>query len=168
MFAVGNNIFCVEEKNTRGNPYEIRVVRSCSSKVMKFWMRQVVPMFVVVLVSGMMEVSYWCPILSLFTCKTFHLFESCWSLNVEKAFVFSDGLNLNMVDLKQSKNEVKMQRKSIQLPGVVGLVHVKELNMALCVTQNRCLYQVVAKVEATAKSSRHFLLVRICLKPILG
>lgn len=168
MFTVGNNIFWLDEiqsvtdekvLETPDDSHDIKVVRSYSSKVMEFWMTK--NMFVVVLVSGVMEVNYLCPLLNIVSCKRFYLFESCWSFNMERICVFSDGMNLNVIQLKQSKNEVEMQRKTIQLPGVVGLMYVKELNRMFCVTENRGIYQMSVTMEGKSRESRQFLMVII-------
>lgn len=162
MFSVGNNIFWVDE-GTGTDDYEIRIVRNCSSKVKNFWLTKAFPMFVVVLVSGVMDVNYLCPVLGLISHKRFYLFENCWCFNMEPNCVYSDGMTLNMIELKQGKKGIEMQRKSIQLPGVTGLIHIKQLNRTFCVTENRCLYQVSAQIEKThgeKLENRQFLLVK--------
>lgn len=162
MFSVGSNIFWVNDGPDVTDDYEIRIVRSYSSKVTRFWLTN--GFFVAVLVSGVMEVSYLCPVLTLISCKRFYLYDKCWSFNIEKTCVFSDGLNLNMIVLEKGKNEVKLVRKSVQLPGVVGIIHVKEVNRMLCVTENRGLYQVSVKIEKISKEmleNRQFLQVFI-------
>lgn len=159
MFSVGNNIFVVEQDNVEMTEAEIRSMRSYSSKVMKFYVSKETPMLVSVLISGVIEVSYLCPILNLVTHKTFQLFDQIWCFSSwENSFFYSDGLNIYKAELTFNKNEVEIAKSSVELPGVVGITYVKEINKVFCVTENRCLYQVTFS-EDTLPKETEFLMV---------
>ncbi|XP_063697457.1 uncharacterized protein LOC134828408 [Culicoides brevitarsis] len=155
LFSVGNNIFWINDTEDD----EIRIIRSYSSKIMRFFMKN--SLFIAILESGTMEISYLCSLLGVVGSKRFHLFENCWSLCTEKLLAVSNGNELHEIEVKQMKNDVKIDRKVTKLPGIVGIVFVKEVNRLLSITENRFMYhwEVTTKEFAVGDDDDEFQLV---------